>query len=49
MEKELYRIGEKMRLENQLRVLRDIEKTYPTSSIGNIIMQIESRIKNMKK
>ncbi len=49
MEKNLYRIGEKMRLENQLRVLRDIEKTYPTSSIGNIIMQIESRIKNMKE
>ena len=36
-------------LETQLRILKEVEKTYPTSSIGNIITQIESRINNLKK
>ena len=37
------------KLRNQLKILREIEGIYPTSSIGNIIMQIESRINNLKK
>ena len=36
-------------LATQLRILKEVEKTYPTSSIGNIITQIESRINNLKK
>lgn len=36
-------------LATQLRILKEVEKTYPTSSIGNAITQIESRIKNLKK
>ena len=36
-------------LVTQLRILKEVEKTYPTSSIGNAITQIESRIKNLKK
>lgn len=41
--------AELSKLRNQLKVLREIEGVYPTSSIGNIIMQIESRIKNIEK
>ena len=36
-------------LVTQLRILKEVEKTYPTSSIGNIITQIESRINHLKK
>ena len=36
------------KLRAQLAVLRDVEKDYPTSSIGNCITQIESRIKYIK-
>ena len=36
-------------LATQLRILKEVEKTYPTSSIGNAITQIESRIKNLKE
>lgn len=36
-------------LATQLRILKEVEKIYPTSSIGNAITQIESRIKNLKK
>lgn len=36
-------------LATQLRILKEVVKTYPTSSIGNAITQIESRIKNLKK
>jgi len=36
-------------LETQLRILKEVEKTYPTSSIGNVITQIESRINHLKK
>lgn len=37
------------KLRNQVAVLREIEKEYPTSSIGSIITQIESRIKHYEK
>ena len=36
-------------LATQLRILKEVEKTYPTSSIGNVITQIESRINHLKK
>lgn len=36
-------------LATQLRILKEVEKTYPTSSIWNAITQIESRIKNLKE
>ena len=37
------------KLRAQLSVLKDVLKTYPTSSIGNAITQIESRIKHKEK
>jgi len=36
------------KLRAQLAVLKDVEKDYPTSSIGNCITQIESRIKHIE-
>ena len=36
---------ELLRLNAQLRVLEDVAKHYPTSSIGNIIMQMSERVK----
>ena len=36
---------ELLRLNAQLRVLEDVAKHYPTSSIGNIIMQMSARVK----
>ena len=33
------------RLEKQLNVLEEVAKHYPTSSIGNIIMQMSARVK----
>ncbi len=37
------------KMKNQVKVLKEVEKTYPTSSIGNIITQIESRIKTLEQ
>jgi len=37
------------KLRAQVAVLNDVAKIYPTSSIGNCITQIESRIKEMEK
>lgn len=33
------------KLKAQVAVLRDVEKIYPRHTIGNIIQQIEARIK----
>ena len=38
--------SEYKRLVGYLSVLKDVAREYPTHSIGNIIQQIESRIKN---
>lgn len=38
-------LEEMMRLEKQLNVLEEVAKHYPTSSIGNIIMQMNARVK----
>lgn len=35
-------------LKTQLDVLKEVRQDYPTSSIDNIIMQIESRINHIK-
>lgn len=37
------------KLRAQLSVLKDVAKEYPTCSIGNIIQQIEARIKNIEE
>ncbi len=37
------------KMKNQVEVLKEVERTYPTSSIGNIITQIESRIKTLEQ
>ena len=37
------------KLRAQVAVLKDVEKEYPTSTIGNCITQIESRIKEIEK
>jgi hypothetical protein len=37
------------KLRAQVAVLNDVAKIYPTSSIGNCVTQIESRIKEMEK
>lgn len=39
-------MNELEKLQHQVEVLSDVEKTYPHSSIGNIITQIKSRIKH---
>lgn len=36
------------KLRAQVAVLNDVAKIYPTSSIGNCITQIESRIKEIE-
>ena len=37
--------GELIRLEAQIAVLKEIELEYPGQTIGNIIRQMESRVK----
>ena len=37
------------KLRAQVAVLKDVEEVYPTSTIGNCITQIESRIKEIEK
>lgn len=37
------------KLKAQLAVLKDVEKDYPTSSIANVIKQLESRIKHIEE
>ncbi len=37
------------KLKAQLAILKDVLKTYPTSSISNIIAQISERIKEIEK
>lgn len=37
------------KLRAQVAVLKDVAKVYSTSSIGNCITQIESRIKEVEK
>lgn len=37
------------KLKGQLAVLKDVAESYPSSSIGNIIQQIESRIKHIEE
>jgi hypothetical protein len=37
------------KLRAQVAVLKDVEKEYPTSTIGNCITQIESRINEIEK
>lgn len=36
------------KLRVQLAVLKDVEKSYATATIGNAIKQIESRIKHIE-
>ena len=40
---------ELVKLEYQMRVLRKVAESYPTSSIGNAIQQIESRLEEIRK
>ena len=40
--------GEYYKVKMQLTVLNDIVKTYPTSSIPNVIQQLESRLDVIK-
>lgn len=40
---------ELVKLESQVRVLRKVAESYPTSSIGNAIQQIESRLDEIRK
>ena len=40
---------EYVRLHQQLTVLRQVEREYPTHSIGNVIMQLEARAKELSK
>lgn len=37
------------KLEQQLKTIKEVAKTYPTHSISNIIQQIESRINEQIK
>ena len=37
------------KLKTQVAVLKDVAEGYPTSTIGNCITQIESRIKEIEK
>ena len=37
------------KLKAQLAVLKDVAEVYPTSSIGNCITQISSRIKHIEE
>lgn len=37
------------KLNAQLAILKDVEKTYPTSTIQNAITQIAARIEEAKK
>lgn len=37
------------RLRAQLSILKDVEREYPGRNIGNIIAQIEARIKEIEK
>ena len=36
------------KLKAQLAILKDVIVTYPTSSLSNVIRQIESRIKHIE-
>jgi len=36
------------KLRAQVAVLKDVEKTYPTASIPNVIKQMEARIKHIE-
>ena len=38
-----------VKLHQQLTVLQQVEREYPTHSIGNVIMQLEARIKEIEK
>ena len=40
---------EYVKLHQQLTVLRQVEREYPTHSIGNVIMQLEARAKELSK
>jgi len=37
------------KLKAQLAILKDVIATYPTSSLPNVIQQIESRIKHLEE
>ena len=37
------------KLKAQVAVLKDVGQVYPTSTIGNCITQLESRIKEIEK
>jgi hypothetical protein len=40
---------EYVKLHQQLAVLKQVELEYPTHSIGNVIMQLEARVKEIDK
>ena len=40
--------GEYIRLEAQIAVLKEVSMEYPTMTIGNIIMQMEARRKEVE-
>lgn len=42
-------VGEYIRLEAQVAVLREIAMDYPGKTIENVIMQLEARLKEVSK
>lgn len=42
-------IGDYIRLEAQVAVLREIAMDYPGKTIENVIMQLEARLKEVSK
>lgn len=42
-------VGEYIRLEAQVAVLREIAMDYPGKTIENVIMQLEARLKEVDK
>lgn len=37
------------KIKSQIAVLKDVALEYPTSSIGNVITQLEGRLKEIEK
>lgn len=38
-----------LKLKAQIEILRDVEREYPSSTIGNAIQQMESVLKELQK
>lgn len=37
------------KLKAQIAILKDVIETYPTSSVANVIQQLESRLKHIEE